>query len=234
MKSSGTSLRFTTPGILDHTGGNSILEVGVWTHVAVTFDPGQSGGAVFYLNGVETDRMTASAINAGSGPSEIGHNQWGQFYVGQIDDVAVFNHILTAEEIQDIMSGFGSAELAAAPVPEDDGDDVLRDAVLSWTPGVYAATHNVYVGASFDDVNDGTVPTAAGLTATSYDAGRLDFGQTYFWRVDEVNGTPDKTVFKGEVWSFTVEPYSIQIPGSAVAATASSASNEFSTPEKTL
>ena len=234
MKSSGTSLRFTTPGILDHTGGNSTLQTDVWTHVAVTFDPGAANGAVFYINGVETDRMTASAIAAGSGPAEIGHNQWGQFFVGQIDDAAVFDHILTAEEIQDIMSGFASAELAGSPKPEDDQDDVLRDTVLSWTPGAYAATHNVYVGATFEDVNTATVPTAPGLTASSYEAGRLDFGQTYFWRVDEVNGTPDKTVFKGQVWSFTVEPYSIQIPGSTMTVTASSSSNEFSTPDKTL
>ena len=33
-------------------------------------------------------------------------------------------------------------------------------------------------------------------------AGRLDFGKTYFWRVDEANGVPDNTVFKGNVWSF--------------------------------
>ncbi|NQV31521.1 MAG: discoidin domain-containing protein, partial [Phycisphaeraceae bacterium] len=57
---------------------------------------------------------------------------------------------------------------------------------------------------------------------------------TYYWRVDEVNGTPDKTVFKGDVWRFTAEPYSIEIPGATVAVTASSASNEFSTPEKTI
>ncbi|MCP4450428.1 MAG: discoidin domain-containing protein, partial [Planctomycetes bacterium] len=56
--------------------------------------------------------------------------------------------------------------------------------------------------------------------------------QTYYWRVDEVNGTPDKTVFKGDVWSFTVEPYSIQIPGAEIMVTASSSTSDFSLPEK--
>ncbi|MCF7974465.1 MAG: discoidin domain-containing protein [Phycisphaerae bacterium] len=221
MKSSGTSLRFTTPGVLDHTGTNTTLTMGVWQHVAVSFNPGQTGGAVFYLNGVETNRMNASAINAGSGPVEIGHNQWGQFYIGQIDDVAAFNHIMTAEEIQEAMLGLGHVELAVNPDPEDAADDVLRDAVLSWGPGAYAATHNVYVGTSLEEVDSATVPTASGLSDSAFDAGRLDFGQTYFWRVDEVNGTPDKTVFKGKVWSFTVEPYSIQIPVAADNVTAS-------------
>ena len=38
-----------------------------------------------------------------------------------------------------------------------------------------------------------------------------NWGKTYFWRVDEVNGAPDNTVFKGEVWSFTVEPFAYVI-----------------------
>ena len=47
------------------------------------------------------------------------------------------------------------------------------------------------------------------------------FGQTYYWRVDEVNAPPDSTVYKGDVWSFTVEPYGYPIK--PVKATASSA-----------
>jgi hypothetical protein len=45
----------------------------------------------------------------------------------------------------------------------------------------------------------------------------LDFGQTYYWRVDEVNAAPDKTIFLGETWSFTVEP--LAYPIANVAAT---------------
>jgi len=124
--------------------------------------------------------------------------------------------------------------LASSPSPADGQADVLRDFDLSWTPGIFAAAHNLYVGESFEDVNTATVPTDFGLDVNSLDPGRMDFGQTIFWRVDEVNGTPDKTVFKGDVWSFEVEPYSIQIAGSEIMVTASSASNESSLPEKTL
>ncbi|MCP4455470.1 MAG: discoidin domain-containing protein, partial [Planctomycetes bacterium] len=73
-----------------------------------------------------------------------------------------------------------------------------------------------------------------GQTENAIEVGTLNFGQTYFWRVDEVNGTPDKTVFKGEVWRFEVEPYSIPVPGSTIAVTASSSSNEMSTPDTTI
>ena len=123
---------------------------------------------------------------------------------------------------------------AGSPVPENEATDVLRDVTLAWAPSAYPVTHNMYFGSDFDDVNNATVPTEGDLDVNSVDMGRLDFGATYFWRIDEVNKSPDKTVVKGEVWSFTVEPYSIMIPGSTIAVTASSTSNEFSIPENTI
>ena len=50
------------------------------------------------------------------------------------------------------------------------------------------------------DVNDGVV-TPVARDVNNYDPGGLDFGQTYYWRVDEVN---DTNTYKGVVWSFTV------------------------------
>ena len=101
-------------------------------------------------------------------------------------------------------------------------------AVLTWSPGKFAATHDVYFGTVFADVNNASVAESLGVTASqgqdvpSYQPGRLDFGQTYYWRVDEVNGAPDFTVFKGAAWRFTVEPVSIPITNITV-----TASSEF-------
>ncbi|NQV31794.1 MAG: discoidin domain-containing protein, partial [Phycisphaeraceae bacterium] len=128
----------------------------------------------------------------------------------------------------------GISDAASDPSPADATGDVIRDSVLSWIPNEYPGTHDVYFGTNFDDVNTMTVPTTSGLNVNSFDPGRLEFGQTYFWRVDEVNASPDKTVFTGNVWSFTAEPHSIQIPGDSIVVTASSSSNEFSTPDKTI
>jgi len=154
-------------------------------------------------------------------------------YEGLLDDVLVMTRGIDQAEVDFIMRGF-THEFAAAPSPENDAADVLRDHVLTWEPGEFAATHDLYVGESFVDVNNATIPTLSDLDVNSFDAGRFEFGQTYYWRVDEVNGTADKTVFKGGVWRFTVEPYSIPIPGADIIATASSSSNDFSTPQKTL
>jgi len=111
---------------------------------------------------------------------------------------------------------------ASGPTPQNETEDVLVDADLSWTPGMSVTSHDVYFGESFEDVNGATVPTSAGQDVNSFDPGRLAFGKTYFWRVDEVSAAPDNTVLKGAVWSFTAEPYSIMIPVDVNNVTASS------------
>ena len=122
---------------------------------------------------------------------------------------------------------------ASNPAPADEATDVVRDVVLGWTPGVTAASRSIYFGETFDAVNDALLTDAVsvGQITTTYEPGRLDFLKTYYWRGDEVNGTPDKTVFKGDVWSFTVEP--MAVPIETVTATASGANADMG-PEKTI
>jgi len=118
------------------------------------------------------------------------------------------------------------------PQPEDKATDVPSDVVLSWTPGEDVAAvngHIVYLSENFNDVDGGI--GGATLSAGSYEPGRLDFGTTYYWRVDEVGASPGSTVFKGEVWSFTVEPYSYPLKN--VKATASGAQPDMG-PENTV
>ncbi|MBA7600058.1 hypothetical protein ES703_07105 [subsurface metagenome] len=119
------------------------------------------------------------------------------------------------------------------PRPSKGATDVSRHVVLSWTPGIYAPPingHKVYISESFNDVNDGIGGVAQ--DANSYDPGRLDFGTTYYWRVDEVNGPPDYTVYEGKVWSFTTEPVAYAIEN--ITATASSTHNADMSPENTI
>jgi len=122
---------------------------------------------------------------------------------------------------------------ATRPSPADGAIDVPRDVIVGWTPGDFAAPvngHKVYFSENFNDVNDGV----GGITqdANSYSPGRLNFGTTYSWRVDEVGGPPDYTVYKGNVWSFTTELLAYPIEN--VTATASSAQQADMGPENTI
>jgi len=103
---------------------------------------------------------------------------------------------------------------AGKPKPINGTRDVPRDAVLSWRPGIYAATHNVYLGTDPNDVNEATVDVprdvlvSIGQAETTYQpAALLDYGVTYYWRIDEVNDMDPESPWKGDVWSFTTANY---------------------------
>jgi len=97
--------------------------------------------------------------------------------------------------------------IASNPVPSDRQKSVAPDIKLNWTPGDLAASHDVYFGTNFDDVNDANNTLWEGVSAykgnfdvNSYDPCGLGICRAYYWRVDEVNGP---NVWRGEVWRFT-------------------------------
>jgi len=88
--------------------------------------------------------------------------------------------------------------------------NVNPNVALSWSPGVCAAGHDVYLGTDFNDVNnaaDPNVPPGRGRQdSNSYDPpGFLEFGRTYYWRIDEVNCTDANSLWRGAIWIFTVD-----------------------------
>jgi len=102
------------------------------------------------------------------------------------------------------MFGGGAAYV---PSPEDGGREVPIEITLSWTTGVYAVKHDVYFGTNFNDVNDASrtddpngVLVSQNQDVNNYNPGVLEYGQTYYWRIDEVN---DINIWKGDVWRFT-------------------------------
>jgi len=95
-----------------------------------------------------------------------------------------------------------------SPNPSNGAVDVKHTPVLAWSPGVYAASHQVYFGADKDAVkNAGTAsPEYKGtrnLGSENYEPGKLLWDATYYWRIDEVNNLNTDSPWKGPVWSFT-------------------------------
>ncbi len=153
----------------------------------------------------------------------------GRKFDGKLDGIAFYDEVLTDAAIATVFNSAPVSDpIAVSPKPGDAAVDVPRDVVLNWDPGAFAQTHSVYLGTVYEDVNNASpanpldVLVSQNQQANAYDAGALDFGQTYYWRIDEVNAPPDETVFKGAIWSFEVEPVSYPVPLGAVKATASS------------
>jgi Concanavalin A-like lectin/glucanases superfamily/F5/8 type C domain len=223
----------TSPRAWAFVGKN--MEQGEWQHIACTHD---GTTLTCYLNGEETESTPMGAVTNSPAPVLIGSDGWGSDWIGGIDDVRYYNNFLTAEEIVDVMLDGAGPEVADDPVPENEAIDVSRDVTLGWSAGEFADTHDVYLGMVFDDVNDASrtdpmdVLVSQGQSDLAYDPGRLEFGQTYYWRVDEVNAAPDNTIFKGEVWSFATEPLAYPIEG--VVATSNAISEADAGPENVV
>jgi hypothetical protein len=91
--------------------------------------------------------------------------------------------------------------------PSNGAVDVKKTPVLTWVPGIFAASHNVYFGTDEEVVRnaDTSAPeykSNQALGSESYDPGQLEWDTTYYWRVDEVNDTNPGSPWAGAVWSF--------------------------------
>jgi hypothetical protein len=83
--------------------GTSQIGIGVWTHLAVTYD----GSAVrLYVNGSQVaTRAQTGSIATSAGAVRLGGNTvWPEWFDGLIDEVRLYNRALSAVEIQSDMN----------------------------------------------------------------------------------------------------------------------------------
>jgi len=125
--------------------------------------------------------------------------------------------------IDNVMIGIVYAEKAKEPSPENGSVHPNTWVNLSWTPGDYAVSHDVYFGDNLDDVNEATRDSelfrgnqdlifyTAGFPGYAYPDGLVN-GTTYYWRIDEVNDDNPNSPWKGEIWSFLVPPKTAYAP----------------------
>jgi len=182
-----------------------------WHHITVTWEA--NGLANLYVDG----GTPVSAAHTGnnfelSGRIRLGRpNIQARFYSGLIDDVRVYDYVLSPEEIAIIMRG--DVSLAWNPKPINGSKSNINDArSVSWSPGDFAAQHDVYFGTDKDAVDNADTSTPdiyrgqQGTTSYTPPEG-VEWGQIHYWRIDESN--TDGTISKGRVWSFTVTDYII-------------------------
>ncbi|MGB2866535.1 MAG: LamG domain-containing protein [Sedimentisphaerales bacterium] len=195
----------------------TVLEENEWYHAVVTVTDEGAGASTMYINGLLEAEGSGGSGGDFMGPGIFGTwSDGARYYHGLLDDIRIYDHVLSEIEVLGAMEG-KVWPYASAPTPEDGALHSDTWVSLSWRAGGVAASHDVYLGESFDDVNNGTGDTFRGnlgLDTTFYIAGFPGYaypdglvnGTTYYWKIDEVNEADPNSPWKGDVWSFMVPP----------------------------
>ncbi|MFH1718643.1 MAG: LamG domain-containing protein [Planctomycetota bacterium] len=210
-----------------HNLKNDIVELPLeeWVHVGLTWDSGTYG---VFVNGEEVATGSYTGL-AGLHPvANIGNDGSSapyEAFVGKLDEVRLYDNALSAGEMQAAMK-IAAFPQASGPNPKDGTLLMETWATLTWRPGDFAVSHDVYIGDNFDDVNNGT-PGAPGFIGNQMDTlmvvGFPGFaipdglvpGTTYYWRIDEVNDANAASPWKGDIWSFSIAPKTAYNPDPA-------------------
>ncbi|HUU15935.1 MAG TPA: PA14 domain-containing protein [Sedimentisphaerales bacterium] len=100
------------------------------------------------------------------------------------------------------------------PNPANGAVDVKQTPILTWSPGVYSASHQVYFGTYKEVVRNANTGSpeykgAGNLGSESSEPGKLEWNTTYYWRIDEINNANPDSPWVGPVWSFTTANFLI-------------------------
>ncbi len=101
-------------------------------------------------------------------------------------------------------------QIACNPSPANGAKNVPVDTVLNFTPGSAAEKHIVYFGTNITDVDESAVPVSNPTQpqdANSFNPAGLEFGKTYYWRIDEVNDANANSPWTGNIWKFKTADY---------------------------
>jgi len=103
---------------------------------------------------------------------------------------------------------FTTEGAVGSPKPANGAVDVKQTQIITWSPSVFAASHELYFGTDKDAVKNADTgsPEYKGtrdLGSETYDPGKLEWDSTYYWRIDEVNNTNPDSPWAGILWSFT-------------------------------
>lgn len=194
--------------------GNTYVDDGEWHHGALVVTEGANlrvPATKLYVDGSEDTTFSGSdnTYNLTAGADlRIGMSgpQNGRYWPGSIDDVRLYNKVLTDVEIK-IAAGLLQS---TNPEPANGAKLVDTLAILTWSPGPFGAEFDVYFGTNPEPGADELAGRVSNATHIVTD---LAPGQTYYWRVDDV--ATDGTITTGDVWSFWIPPQGAYNPSPA-------------------
>jgi hypothetical protein len=139
---------------------------GTTVRLYVNAEENTTSNETLNTHGPNIIRVAAQADDSGAGVHSAVN------FTGSIAEVRIHDGVLSPAAIANNFKSKPGEPIAAGPHPEDGQVDVPRDVALSWTAGEFAASHDVYFGTSFDDVNTAGRANPLGVLASQGQAVR--------------------------------------------------------------
>ncbi|MHC4498631.1 MAG: LamG domain-containing protein, partial [Planctomycetota bacterium] len=205
-----TAYRWNHAGNDESMFDDSAVE-GEWAHLAAVYNQIDDSGQrmQFYLNGMLQASTGETSLNPADnnmvtiGMEELADGNFTGFFDGLIDELRVLDVALTPCDFLTVPG----PEWASCPSPangEEGVDPCDPSLSLTWTSGIYCvADHNIYFGTSLSYVDENADPCVAHHGSNSWTLPALEFGKTYYWRVDEINDSCGASPWVGVIWQFT-------------------------------
>jgi hypothetical protein len=169
----------TIGGVKNTVSGTSVLPVGVWSHLAATYD---GASLRLYVNGVQVASVAKTGnIKTSGNLLQIGGNTiFGQYFKGVIDEVKVYNRALSKAQIQADMNAAGDITSPALSgiTPSN---VTASSATISWTSSEAADTQVDYGKTTAYGSKSPLVSTLS--TSHSVNLTGLTANTTYHYRV---------------------------------------------------
>ena len=152
------------------------------------------------------DKATSPCVDAGDPAADVANEPMPN---GDRINIGAYGGTIEASLSPGIQPSAPS-EKASNPDPADGAQVEQVRVTLSWTAGLNAVSHDVYLGTDKDAVADADASDTSGIyrgrkAAASYMPPETLSGwhtMTYYWRIDEIDS--DGNVVTGDVWTFSI------------------------------
>jgi len=163
---------------------------------------------VYFGDNFDEVNNAAGAMPHGSTSYDPGALKMARTYYWRVDEFDIL------ETHKGDVWSFTTQGAAGNPSPANGAVDITQTPTLTWVAGVFANTHQVYLGTDKDAVKnaDTSSPEYKGtgnLGSESFDIGQLEWNTTYYWRIDETNNTNADSPWTSPLWSFTTADFLI-------------------------
>ena len=143
------------------SGGN--VSDGNWHHVAYVYDQTTTGSITIYVDGSVAAMGTYKASYAWAWPAQqqleigVSHDSYWQMYDGQLDDLRIYNRMLTDVEVLSVYNSGVLVDTAGLKL-RFDFDSAPGGIGVNWSPSVAVPQTSATVGGPYLDQTTGRSP----------------------------------------------------------------------------